>query len=241
MSTGFSNENDLHFAMFGKKFHELSKHIQENIILKLDPDFSPNGVVLCSKIGGNKKPDLEIVLNKKSYFLSIKKGSGNSVHQEKLDTFIPYLQKEFNITPEIVNHIKLFIWSDGTIDGSGEVSDRMSLRQMSIKYNEEKNIVQTFFELNKIKLIRRFMQYGRNEDQIGASHIYYGEVNSGCLKPIDRVIDYLALNNGGGILNIGKLSFQAWNVVKNGNPNTEDRRGIIQLKWGGINTEINYI
>ena len=241
MSTGFTNENDLYSAMCGKKSHEISKHLQDNIILKLDPDFSPNGIVLCSKMGGNKKPDLELVLNKKSYFLSIKKGSGNSVHQEKLDTFIPYLQKEFNVNPEIVKYIKLFIWSDGTIDGSGQISDRMSIRQMAKKYNLEKNIVQTFFEINKKKLIRRFMQYGRNEQQVGATHVYYGEVDSGCLKSIDQVIDYLVLNNGGGILNIGKLSFQAWNIVQNGNPNTEDRRGVIQLKWGGINTEIFHI
>ena len=63
-------------------------------------------------------------------------------------------------------------------------------------------------------------------------------MNNIFVAPIERIELFLSSLDANATISVGKLSFQAWNVVKNGNPNTEKRRGQIQLKWGGLKNDI---
>jgi len=176
--------------------------------------------------GYNKLPD------------PIKKGTGNSVHQEKLDTFIPFIKNQLNATLQEINAIKLFVWSDGTIDGTGEIRNRKNIKEMAIAYPFELKIAQNFLNTYKKTLIHRFVTTGIYKDSPKVTHLIYGEVNNICVAPIQKVELFLSNTIAKASLSVGKLSFQAWNIVKNGNPNTEDRRGQIQLKWSGLKKDI---
>ena len=238
-NTGFKNEHDLYTAINGKYLYQLNTNLK-NLILKLS-DCNENQIIKAIKKGGQCKPDIEIIINNISYNISIKRGSGNSVHQEPLNVFIEFLKDNTDINDKEINCIKLFIWSDGSYDNSGQISDRLDLNEMSKKYPDENNLLSKFFDRNKETLIKRFLKTGRFQNQPEADYLYYGNVNEGCLKKMNNVIEFLVSKIGSGKLNIGNLSFQAWNIVKNGNPKTENRRGVIQLKWSSIKKDLQYI
>lgn len=65
------------------------------------------------------KQDFYIIINNKKYGISLKMGSGNSVHQEKCEDFIEYIKEEFDADDDMCNIWRFFLWADGTIDGTG--------------------------------------------------------------------------------------------------------------------------
>lgn len=231
---GFENEEQLKETINSLPFENLSTDLK-NVLKKLNSGIIPK-IISAKKIGGKAKPDLSIKLDSNVFFISVKKGSGNSVHQEKLETFIPFV-KNLGASVDIINAIKLFIWSDGTINGSGKIINRKNVKEMANAYPSELKIVQSFFNTHKKTLIHRFITTGiYNYDKV--THLIYGDINNIYGAPIENIELFLSSQVTNASLSVGKLSFQAWNVVKNGNPNTENRRGQIQLKWGGLKNDI---
>jgi len=55
------------------------------------------------------------------------------------------------------------------------------------------------------------------------------------------MVDWIASHNSKGAISIGKLTFQAWNRNINGGDKSEQKRGVIQLKWGSIKDDIKVI
>lgn len=231
---GFENEGQLKETINSLPFENLSTDLK-NVLKKLNSGIIPK-IISAKKIGGKAKPDLSIKLDSNVFFISVKKGSGNSVHQEKLETFIPFV-KNLGASVDIINAIKLFIWSDGTINGSGKIINRKNVKEMANAYPSELKIVQSFFNTHKKTLIHRFITTGIYKyDKV--THLIYGDINNIYGAPIENIELFLSSQVTNASLSVGKLSFQAWNVVKNGNPNTENRRGQIQLKWGGLKNDI---
>jgi hypothetical protein len=231
---GFENEEQIKETINSLPFENLSTDLK-NVLKKLNSGIIPK-IISAKKIGGKAKPDLSIKLDSNVFFISVKKGSGNSVHQEKLETFIPFVEN-LGASVDIINAIKLFIWSDGTINGSGEITNRKNVKEMANAYPSELKIVQCFFNTHKKPLIHRFITTGiYNYDKV--THLIYGDKNNIYGAPIENIELFLSSQVTNASLSVGKLSFQAWNVVKNGNPNTENRRGQIQLKWGGLKNDI---
>ena len=233
--TGFDNENQIIEIINSIPFYDLSPALK-NVLIKINGGVIPK-IVYAEKIGGRAKPDLSIKLDSNIFYISVKKGTGNSVHQEKLETFIPFV-KNLGASIEIINAIKLFIWSDGTIDGSGKIINRKNVKEMASEYPSELKFIQSFFDAHKKILIHRFITTGIYNNKDKATRLIYGDVNNICLATIDNVELFLSSQKTNASISVGKLSFQAWNIVKNGNPNTENRRGQIQLKWGGLRNDI---
>lgn len=232
---GFENENQIITKINSISFNNFSEDLKI-ALLKINNGLTPK-ITFARKIGGRAKPDLLIKLDHRNFYISLKKGSGNSVHQEKLETFIPFVKK-LGAGIEIINAIRLFIWSDGTIDGTGDIENRRGLKEMSESFPNELKIVQSFFDNQKNTLIHRFLTTGIDDSFEKVTHLMYGDVNNIYVAKIEDVETYLSSNISNSSISIGKLSFQAWNIVKNGNPNTENRRGQIQLKWGGLKNDI---
>ena len=87
---------------------------------------------LTQKIEGkNPKPDIWIKIGNEIKFISVKEGSGNSVHQEPFKDFCKFLE-DINVSEETVNHLKLYHYGDDTLDGSGET--RLSTSDIKTKY-----------------------------------------------------------------------------------------------------------
>ena len=239
-NTGFENETNIKEYLHGKYFYELNHNLKNNLILKLSNDIDNETIISCCKIGGANKADLGIKINKKAYLISVKKGTGNSLHQEPIRTFIDYIKKIEGCDEEIINSVKYYIWGDNTYDGTGPIADRMNAIYLKKYHPEILTKIQKFFDLNKKILIDRFIKYGTKRESEYAQFIYYGTVSNGIIRPIDNVVEYLSKITK-PILSVGGLTFQAWNRNINGGNKSEKKRGVIQLKWGNINKELSNV
>ena len=128
----------------------------------------------------------------------------------------------------------MFIWGDGTLNGTGKLEDRT--KNVAKDYYEEIKIVQNYFSQNAEKILYRVLISGAYNDKV--DYIYYGEPNNGVWCKANDAIKYLASTpNTRAAICIGKLSFQAWNRATFGG-SSENKRGQVQLKWGAINNDI---
>jgi hypothetical protein len=83
----------------------------------------------------NVKPDFYLHVDDipKEVYASVKKGSGNSVHQESLTSFVDFL-KTIGATNEVIDSLKLFHYGDGTTNNTGRI--RLSATQF-VKSNPD--------------------------------------------------------------------------------------------------------
>ncbi len=235
--SGFENEDRIIEALNGKTFESLTPNLQELI----KSSFSNyNSVIVAVKQAGQNKSDLKISIGNESHTYSIKKGTGNSIHQEPIEPFLEFLAQNYGIEEEMKNNLRLFIWGDGTLDGKGKISDRLSAPQFKKRYPHIIDSIQNFFNSIKEPLIKRFLIEGVQSNS-SAEFVYYGTAQSGVCCKSDKIVDWIANNRSRGAISIGKLTFQAWNRNINGGDKSEKKRGVIQLKWGSIKDDIRII
>ena len=238
---GNENEDLLLQALDNKKFSELNDNLQQMIVDMTENPVLPNTLINAEKKGGQEKTDLVVVIENQKFNISIKKGGGNSVHQEKVELFIDSLKKEgFDITEDLANELRFFSWCDGTYDGSGKVSDRVGAREFPKRYPEITDHLREFCKDNKRRLIERFIIKGRNSN-VTPDFLYYGTPDEGVIMKTKDILDWLCEDgreSTTAAVPVGKLTMQMWNPVLNGNPNTENKRGTIQLKWGSVGKDL---
>lgn len=235
--SGFENEDIIRTELHNKKFHELNSNLQQLI---KDSFLSYDGDIECIKQAGTNKSDLKITIGNESHTYSIKKGTGNSIHQEPIEPFLDFLEETYNISPQTKDNFRLFIWGDKTLDGSGLVEDRLSAPQFKKQYSAVIKDIQEFFNTNKTPLIKRFLIDGVKSDS-SAEFLYYGTYEDGICRKSDHVLEWVANNSSNGAISVGKLTFQAWNRNINGGDKSEHKRGVIQLKWGSVKDDIKVI
>jgi len=235
--SGFDNEDKIKEALNGKTFDTLHCNLQKLI---KDSFTNYTGVIKAVKQAGQNKSDLLITIGDESHTYSIKKGTGNSIHQEPIEPFLEFLAQNYGIDEEMKNNLRLFIWGDGTLDGSGDVSQRLSAPQFKKKYPQVIESIQNFFNSIKEPLIKRFLIEGV-ESHSSAEYVYYGTVEDGICCKSDKIVEWIATHPSSGAISIGKLTFQAWNRNINGGDKSEHKRGVIQLKWGSIKDDIKVI
>jgi len=235
--SGFENENRIIKALNGKTFNELNANLKQLI---RDSFINYQGNIEAIKQAGQNKSDLKITIGNESHTYSIKKGTGNSIHQEPIEPFLNFLAENYNISEATKNNLRQFIWGDGTLDGSGQVKDRLSVAQFKKFYPQAIEDIQNFFNYSKEPLIKRFLIEGVQSNS-SAEYVYYGTVSSGVCCKSDKIVEWIANKHSGGAISIGKLTFQAWNRNINGGDKSEHKRGVIQLKWGSIKEDIEVI
>jgi len=235
--SGFDNEDRIKNALNNKQFHELNDNLKQLI---KDSFSSYNNTINCVKQAGQNKSDLKITIGNESHTYSIKKGTGNSIHQEPIEPFLKFLSLNYFISDKIKNNIRLFIWGDETLDGSGLVSDRMSVSEFKKRYPKKIAEIQSFFDTIEEELINRFLITGV-QSIISAEFVYYGNELRGTCIESTKALKWLLANKSNGAISIGKLTFQAWNRNINGGNRSEKKRGVIQLKWGSLKDDIKAI
>jgi len=234
---GFINEKNLLTALHQKNYGQLNPNLQKLIAQSFK---NHHGTILCQQEAGANKSDLRITIGQESHSYSIKRGAGNSIHQEPIKEFITYLQKEHNISNETSKNLQRFIWADGTSDGTGKIKNRLSSKKFKKKYPYTIENIQKFFDTIKEPLIRRFLING-TKSQSPAEFLYYGTVKRGTVCKSEEVLNWLTTHHSKATLHIGKLSFQAWNRNLKGKRKAEKKRGAIQIKWGGLKKDIRKI
>lgn len=233
--SGFDNEDSIRNALNNKTFEELNKNLQELIKYSFN---NYTGTINCNKIAGQNKSDLMIVIGNERHTYSIKKGTGNSVHQEPVDKFIIFLKEKYSLTDELGNLIKFFIWGDNTFDGKGDIRNRLSASKFKSKYPDIIQRINTFFTPIKKDLIKRFVIDGSDYSNSSSDFIYYGNELDGVCCKSEKALNWLSNNDCKSTIPIGRLSFQAWNRNINGGNKSEHKRGVIQLKWANIKEDI---
>lgn len=243
---GVENEKQIVDAINECQVKRLAQY-QKKFINEVFGNTSDDAIVHAKKIGGQGyKPDVEIEIESLKYNVSVKKGGGNSVHQEKTDYFIHYCMKYLGMTEEEKNSLLLFLYGDGTVDGDSIPEERLKDSELIKTYKDEIEIVQKFFDRNKRNLLERFLIYGRlgRENNIKADYLYHGDAKEGVWCPLDfDTIDYLSSvsNSEDAPLSIGPLTIQVWNRNLAGKPELENRRNSIQVKWGACKTYVQKI
>ena len=236
-NSGFKNEKSLLSALHMKRYTQLNSNLQKLIAQSFN---SYIGIISCKLEAGTNKSDLRISIGSESHTYSVKKGKGNSIHQESIDEFIDYLKKEHQLSKQTSENLQRFIWADGTVDGKGKVEDRLSSKKFKKHYPKVIKDIQKFFDRIKQPLISRFLIHGVHSMN-SAEFIYYGTKNKGTLCKSDDVLAWLATRSSRATLHVGKLSFQAWNRNLKGKRKAEKKRGIVQVKWGGLKKDIKKI
>lgn len=237
---GFENETLILEALNQKRFSELNNNFQQVIIEMTENTVFPDTLIKAYKKGGTDKTDLVVEIENKKFNISIKKGTGNSVHQEKVEDFIEFLKDEINISDHLANDIRFFIWTDGTYDGTGKISDRMRASEFKKKYPEIIHNLRQFFHNNKRMLIERFIIKGPKTNFL-PDFIYYGTPEKGTIMRSNDILDWLCDDKNESTqatIPVGKLTFQTWNPNISGNPKMENRRGQIQLKWSSVGEDL---
>lgn len=214
----------------------------KNFVKEFDPEVKPSCELKSKKIGGQGlKPDIIVNTDNKECAVSVKKGGGNSVHQEKTKQFIDYCKLYLGMSELEEDCLLMFLYGDGTNDGSAPRENRLDLSEVKKIYSEEIEIVQEFFDKHKEELLYRFLVYGKDGPRTKrkADYIFHGTVDGGVDCPLNSyMISELAKMPGGdNTLSIGPLGFQVWN--RNPSDAQEARRYSIQVKWASCERDLH--
>lgn len=258
---GFNNEQLLVNSLNNKKYKDLNTHlkkfvrqiaeehsisINENSTIKSNIAKKEIDPTTNKKI--NPKPDFYITLSETKFGISTKMGSGNSVHQEKVESFINWIKNNGNIIIEndsIYNELRLLIWGDGTLDGSapikrdskGFVIGRYTTKEFKKLYPKEHRNIQNFLDKNTTEIIRRALFLGKTNNEV--HYIYHGTPINGVWISQKEILDFNLSNKlNNSTFNVGRLSFQIYNADKKGTESGSKKRGDVQFKYGQLENDI---
>lgn len=251
-SHGTNNELEMSNYLNGKKVRELNLTMKEfikYICVTKGIEYCDDTVIQAEYVKNNKlKQDIYVTIDGRKMGISLKMGSGNSCHQEKINDFVNYIKSELNANDEICNLWKFFVWADGTVDGTGSMEKgadgkiicRFDAAGFKKKYPEKRITLQRFIDLNKRALINRALFVGKYNSNV--DFVYHGTYRQGRWISKEEVIDYHinhSPSSNRACFKLGKLTIQAWNVSLRGN--TEHKRGEIQLKYGSMKEDFDII
>lgn len=242
---GNNNEKEISNYLNGKIFEELNSNMKEFIkyICKTkNISCGSKTKIIAKYISDNKlKEDFWITIGGNKIYVSLKMGTGNSVHQETIESFIEFIKLNLKASEVICDLWRLFIWGDGTKNGNapiikdkkGNITSRFGAREFKVKYPKERKILQDFLNNNSEALIDRFLFVGNYNSSV--DFIYHGTYKSGTWISKNEIIKFIKMkvnSKNQACLSIGFLTIQSWNVSKNGK--NERKRGNLQAKFAKL-------
>ncbi len=239
MNDGFVNEKELREYINDKKFATYNKNIKDFLTFLFGSCFNDSMSFVAQKVIGQVKPDLCITHNGQKKYVSIKKGSGNSVHQESIDVFFPYIKENFD--EETLDNIKLFHYGDDTLNDTGIL--RYNANECKAKYVNEIKQLNSKFNLydNLIKFLDRFLFVG-NVGTLTVDAIYHGTIRSGLWASREEIINYVVSTDfSSNSVHFGPMTYQVWGRNEKGIAVHPDRRYIMQVKWGSLLRDLTTI
>ena len=246
-SNAHGNKNELNivqalkdktFSVLNNNLKEFVKYVAKDNNINIEPNTK-----IDAKYESNTrlKQDFYLYINGNEYSISLKMGSGNSVHQEKCDDFVKYIKENLSASDEVCNNFLFFLWADGTLDGTGSkekdsngnIISRFTSKEFRERYPDKYDNLQKFLNNNQEELIKRFLFVGRHNSKV--DYVYHGNLLNGFWVSAKEIIDLNIRESKGKGLHVGKLSLQAWNVSKMGN--TEHKRGQLQVKYSQMESD----
>ena len=239
-SEGFTNETNIINYINNNKSSDYNDNIKRFLRFVFDLDLEDNNVI-ASKIGAQNKADIVLECNDKKKYISLKKGNGNSVHQEELITFADFL-RDVSISYRTIDYLKIYHYGDRTTDGTGRV--RYSAKEVQKLFANEVNTIN--YELNQPmnleSIVDRVLFSGKSKYNYPAEIIYYGTLDSGLWATKEEILDYFLSNSheSKGV-NLGSLYYQVWGRDNKFSAKYPDRRHIMQIKWSSLEKDLRLI
>ena len=155
-SHGFTNESLMVEALNNTMPKELNSNLKrfiKDICTENKINFSNDMLIRASLEKNNRlKQDFYINIEGRDFGISTKMGTGNSVHQEKIEEFIEWLDRcsLIEITDEIKDCLRFFIWGDGSLNGQapivkdkdGNIIGRFGASEFRKLYPDKKELLQ---------------------------------------------------------------------------------------------------
>jgi len=238
-SDGFANETEIINYINNKQyFDNLNDNMQDFISFLFECDDLSGCRMYASKPTGTVKPDIAIRIDNVTKYISVKKGAGNSVHQEQLVQFVSFLDV-CGVSEHIINYLKEFHYGDGSTDGNG--GDRIRASQWQAQ-NLSK-IIQINAALNTpnmlLESLNRFLFVGNLPNAPVVDIVYHGNIEHGLWASREEIIEFLIPNqNNATTVHFSNLTYQVWNRNLNYNPNTAGRRHVMQIKWASMTDDL---
>lgn len=235
--SGENNEFDFVKYLNGKQISNLNPMFRE-LIDKLFPLEKSTAKIKCWRNHLKQKSDIFIKINDTMKGISIKKGSRNSVHVERISDFIHFLI-ENKVKREIIIEYLKYHYADGTTNGCG--INRLSAEEY--KKNNQKKIDEINNAINTEEIIKaainRFIIKGNNSDYY-IDAIIYGEVNDFLWITRQDIIDIILSKKDvySSAVHFGPITCQPKNRCLNHNPLYEKDRFCVQMKWYNIFDDI---
>ena len=241
MNNGKKLEQDFVFYLNNHFYNELNSNLQKFISF-IFKDFDYTNKIYCKKLSNQQKADICVSIGDTTKYISIKSGSQNSVHVEKLIDFIKFLNDE-GVEETIIDNLLTYHYGDGTLTGNGE--KRYSAEECKIKYKKE------IFKFNKYinnsktltKAIERFMLTGTNSSNKYVDIIYYGDIDIGIWCTNKELLDFCRKHKSMYINapHFSVFTYQNWcrNILLS--KKSESHRNYLQIKWFSILSDINKI
>lgn len=239
-NNGFKNEMDLKEYIDDHYFCEYNDNIKNFLRFLFKSSLNLKKKFFVLKTTGQVKPDLEIKHNNITKYISIKVGSGNSVHQESIKVFFPFIENLFG--DEILNYLKLFHYGDDTIDDTGK--ERYSAIESKKRYsNQIEKLNDRFNNWSYLNIfLDRFLFKGNTQNAPTVDYIYYGTIEKGLWASCDEIKDYFKGNDfKSSNLHFAALTYQVWGRDNNRKAIHPERRYIMQIKWGSIEENLKKI
>lgn len=234
---GFVNENEFVEYINGKTYNQLNSNIKK-FCSEIFGTANNNCSFVAKKVTGNQKPDIVIFNKTIGKYVSLKMGSGNSIHQEPFDTFVDFLKK-LNISDESIDTLKLFHFGDDTINDTGKI--RYSSNECKNRYKDK--ILKLNYEINQpkflIPLLDRILFTGNIKDANSIDYIYHGTIENGVWISKEELLNYFINNKfESKEMHFASLTYQVWGRNNNFKAKHPDRRYVMQVKWSQIENDI---
>lgn len=241
---GFYEEERLCNEINNKKFKELSNNMKTFLesIYGLG-SIRKKDIIYCKKVDGFYKPDIAITVNGTTKYVSIKSGKAESIHSERIKTFILYL-RALGISKETQKTILLYQYGDGTMDGTGKrrmtydelrflLKDR--IKAANDELNRDKSFVQEF--------IKHCLFVGVIENPVPADSVYHGSVEYGVVATDKQILKHIERKSWSyyNNLHIGPILIRPHARYVNKKVTNEDRRHKVECYWPHLAEDIDYI
>lgn len=239
-NNGFKNEIDLREYINNHYFSDYNDNIMNFLKFLFNNSLNLEEKFFASKPIGQVKADLEIKHNNITKYVSIKVGSGNSVHQEAIEVFFPFIEDHFG--DKILNYLKLFHYGDDTIDDTGK--ERYSAAECKKRYSNQIENLNNYFNnwLHLNIFLDRFLFRGNTKNGTIVDCIYYGTVEKGLWASRDEIKNYFKNNEfKSNNLHFAALTYQVWGRNNNFKALHPERRYTMQVKWGSIEENLKKI
>ena len=226
---GFQVERNIVSNLNNKRFFNLETEYQELVCMLFKKIKNQNSSILCLKNEGTgleKKNDLTVTFEEQIINISVKSGSANSIHQEKIQTFINFLESKKPLDDYKKNLIYEFHWCDGTYDNTGDIKDRM--RKTDYKKNNQVKFLQYIGILREYKkeiFYRIFMGTENTPDFT----VYFSKNQFFTINFKDLFCKHMEFDESKS--NIGILTIQNTNACLQGQDSyTKKHRNDVQFK-----------